>query len=122
MALRTPAMPVLAAAKPAFGRSSLPVAASLGLREYATRKKPVADPNKKISASSPSKTAGRTKARYQFRPPRYYRGPLHPIQPPKPSAPNSREFIPGPFGRERKGNSCWLHMGPELGAESGIDV
>lgn len=56
---------------------------------------------RKISASSPSKTTGRTHARYQVRPPRYYRGPFHPIQPPKPSAPNSREFIPGPFGRER---------------------
>lgn len=56
---------------------------------------------RKISASSPSKTTGRTHARYQVRPPRYYRGPLHPIQPPKPSSPNSREFIPGPFARER---------------------
>ncbi|KAI5781472.1 ribosomal protein L5 domain-containing protein [Geopyxis carbonaria] len=56
---------------------------------------------RKISASSPSKTSLRAKAKYQVRPPRYYRGPLHPIQPPKPSAPNSREFIPGPFGRER---------------------
>ncbi|TGZ84066.1 mitochondrial ribosomal protein-like protein subunit L7 [Ascodesmis nigricans] len=56
---------------------------------------------RKISASSPSKTATRTRARYQFRPPRYYRGPLHPVQPPRPSEPNSREFVPGPFGRER---------------------
>lgn len=40
-------------------------------------------------------------SRYQFRPPKYYRGPLHPYQPPKPSDPASREFIPGPFSLPR---------------------
>ncbi|KAK5165636.1 hypothetical protein LTR04_001146 [Oleoguttula sp. CCFEE 6159] len=36
-------------------------------------------------------------SRYKFRPPKYYRGPLHPHQPPPPSDPSSRLFVPGPF-------------------------
>lgn len=36
-------------------------------------------------------------SRYSYRSPRYDRGPLNPARPPKPSDPNSREFIPGPF-------------------------
>ncbi|KAL1608399.1 54S ribosomal protein L7, mitochondrial [Paraconiothyrium brasiliense] len=36
-------------------------------------------------------------SRYQYRPPKYYRGPLHPHQPPPASDPVSREFQPGPF-------------------------
>ena len=39
--------------------------------------------------------------RYKFRPPRYYRGPFHPHQPPKPSDPASREYVPGPFSLPR---------------------
>ncbi|KAL2408090.1 Large ribosomal subunit protein uL5m [Exophiala dermatitidis] len=40
-------------------------------------------------------------SRYQFRSPKYYRGPLHPHQPPPPSDPASREFVPGPFSSPR---------------------
>lgn len=40
-------------------------------------------------------------SRYQFRSPRYYRGPLHPHQPPAKTDPASREFIPGPFSYTR---------------------
>ncbi|KAF2721330.1 ribosomal protein L5 [Polychaeton citri CBS 116435] len=40
-------------------------------------------------------------SRYQFRPPKYYRGPLHPHQPPPASDPSSRAFIPGPFSLPR---------------------
>ncbi|PQE08946.1 54S ribosomal L7 protein [Rutstroemia sp. NJR-2017a WRK4] len=40
-------------------------------------------------------------SRYQYRSPRYYRGPLHPHQPPPTSDPSSREFVPGPFGYNR---------------------
>ncbi|KAF2854174.1 ribosomal protein L5 [Plenodomus tracheiphilus IPT5] len=36
-------------------------------------------------------------SRYQYRSPKYYRGPLHPHQPPPKSDPSSREFQPGPF-------------------------
>lgn len=42
-----------------------------------------------------------TRNSYQYRPPKYYRGPLHPHQPPKPSDPASREFVPGPFSLPR---------------------
>lgn len=104
-AFRTPAMSALLtpAARPMLARSAA-TAAPAALRSYAIRaKRPTEEElNTRISSSSPSKTAGRTKARYQVRPPRYYRGPMHPIQPPKFSAPNSREFVPGPFARERK--------------------
>ncbi|KAK7531330.1 mitochondrial 54S ribosomal protein uL5m [Phyllosticta citribraziliensis] len=40
-------------------------------------------------------------SRYKFRPPKYFRGRLHPIQPPPASDPASREFIPGPFSLTR---------------------
>lgn len=40
-------------------------------------------------------------SRYQFRSPRYYRGPLHPHQPPAKTDPASREFVPGPFSFTR---------------------
>ncbi|KAH9859890.1 hypothetical protein IAQ61_011672 [Plenodomus lingam] len=40
-------------------------------------------------------------SRYQYRSPKYYRGPLHPHQPPPKSDPSSREFQPGPFSLPR---------------------
>ncbi|RFU25991.1 hypothetical protein B7463_g10354, partial [Scytalidium lignicola] len=40
-------------------------------------------------------------SRYQYRSPRYYRGPLHPHQPPPSSDPASRLFVPGPFANSR---------------------
>lgn len=39
--------------------------------------------------------------RYQFRSPKYDRGPLHPHRPPPPSDPSSRLFVPGPFSVPR---------------------
>ncbi|RMZ86078.1 hypothetical protein DV737_g51, partial [Chaetothyriales sp. CBS 132003] len=63
-------------------------------------------------------------SRYQFRPPKYDRGPLHPHQPPHPSDPASREFIPGPFSTPRLQHSyrntiaadfmtlCYQHVPP----------
>ncbi|KAE8355502.1 ribosomal protein L5 domain-containing protein [Aspergillus coremiiformis] len=41
------------------------------------------------------------RSRYQFRSPKYDRGPLHPHQPPPPSDPSSRLYIPGPFSLPR---------------------
>ncbi|GAB1315021.1 54S ribosomal protein L7, mitochondrial [Madurella fahalii] len=40
-------------------------------------------------------------ARYQYHPPKYNRGPLHPIQSPPSSDPIARDFIPGPFNFPR---------------------
>ncbi|KAL1968986.1 hypothetical protein VTN77DRAFT_820 [Rasamsonia byssochlamydoides] len=37
------------------------------------------------------------RSRYQYRSPKYDRGPLHPHRPPPPSDPHSRLFVPGPF-------------------------
>ncbi|KAI1391228.1 54S ribosomal protein L7 [Hypoxylon trugodes] len=39
--------------------------------------------------------------RYRFRAPKYYRGPLHPVQPPPSSDPIARDFSPGPFNLPR---------------------
>ncbi|KAL3425649.1 54S ribosomal protein L7, mitochondrial [Phlyctema vagabunda] len=55
-----------------------------------------------VKSFNPAKRAqGRTRelppSRYQYKSPRYYRGPLHPHQPPPTSDPSSREFVPGPF-------------------------
>ncbi|KAH7122429.1 ribosomal protein L5 domain-containing protein [Dendryphion nanum] len=44
---------------------------------------------------------GLPSSRYQYRPPKYYRGPLHPHQPPPVSDPASRVFQPGPFSLPR---------------------
>lgn len=56
-----------------------------------------------MTATDPKSERGNayTFYRYQFRSPRYYRGPLHPHQPPPKSDPSSREFVPGPFGPNR---------------------
>ncbi|PHH69087.1 hypothetical protein CDD80_7022 [Ophiocordyceps camponoti-rufipedis] len=40
-------------------------------------------------------------SRYQYHPPKFYRGPLHPIQVPKSSDPIARDFVPGPFNYPR---------------------
>lgn len=53
-------------------------------------------------------------SRYKFRPPKYYRGPLHPHQPPKPSDPASREFIPGPFSLPRLHQTYDSTLAPDL--------
>ena len=42
-----------------------------------------------------------TPARYQFHPPKYDRGPLHPVQSPQPTDPTARDFKPGPFNVPR---------------------
>ncbi|KKA26897.1 hypothetical protein TD95_002138 [Thielaviopsis punctulata] len=39
--------------------------------------------------------------RYQYHPPKYDRGPLHPVQSPKHSDPIARNFLPGPFNHPR---------------------
>ena len=38
---------------------------------------------------------------YQYHPPKYTRGPLHPIQSPPSSDPIARDFVPGPFNFPR---------------------
>ncbi|KAH7363097.1 54S ribosomal protein L7 [Plectosphaerella cucumerina] len=39
--------------------------------------------------------------RFQYHPPKYDRGPLHPIQSPPSSDPTARNFVPGPFNLPR---------------------
>ena len=39
--------------------------------------------------------------RYRYHPPKYYRGPLHPVQAPPSSDPVARNFVPGPFNLPR---------------------
>ncbi|KAL8745773.1 MAG: hypothetical protein Q9190_002130 [Brigantiaea leucoxantha] len=68
-----------------------------------------------ISESShhPSPPSEET-VKYQFRPPRYYRGPLHPHQPPPPSDPSSRLFVPGPFSLARLEQTYTSTLAPDL--------
>ncbi|KAI9727758.1 MAG: hypothetical protein M1834_007997 [Cirrosporium novae-zelandiae] len=54
------------------------------------------------------------RSRYQARPPKYYRGPLHPYQPPRPADPVSREFIPGPFSLPRLQQTYGSTVAPDL--------
>ncbi|KAI0898025.1 54S ribosomal protein L7 [Annulohypoxylon nitens] len=39
--------------------------------------------------------------RYRYHAPKYYRGPLHPVQPPPASDPTARNYSPGPFNLPR---------------------
>ncbi|KAJ5906544.1 uncharacterized protein N7473_003460 [Penicillium subrubescens] len=68
------------------------------------------------------------RSRYQFRSPKYDRGPLHPHQPPPPSDPSSRLFVPGPFSLPRAQQTynstvasdiltlCYVHTPPGFNA------
>ncbi|KAI5862761.1 54S ribosomal protein L7 [Durotheca rogersii] len=54
----------------------------------------------------PRKRASRRKfelppERYRYHPPKFYRGPFHPVQPPPSSDPVARNFVPGPFNLPR---------------------
>ncbi|KAL6713157.1 54S ribosomal protein L7, mitochondrial [Lecanora helva] len=53
-------------------------------------------------------------SRYRYRPPKYYRGPLHPHQPPPPSHPSSRLFTPGPFSLPRLEQTYHSTLAPDL--------
>ncbi|PBP23857.1 50S ribosomal subunit L7 [Diplocarpon rosae] len=68
------------------------------------------DPKKRVAGRSRELPS----SRYQFRPPRYYRGPLHPHQPPPKSDPSSREFVPGPFNHTRLEQTYQAMIAPDL--------
>ncbi|CZR58996.1 probable 50S ribosomal protein L5 [Phialocephala subalpina] len=53
-------------------------------------------------------------SRYQYKSPRYFRGPLHPHQPPPKSDPASREFVPGPFNYTRLEQTYQSMIAPDL--------
>ncbi|KAI9700356.1 MAG: hypothetical protein M1836_002371 [Candelina mexicana] len=65
-------------------------------------------------ARSRSRTKELPPSRYRFRPPKYYRGPLHPHQPPPPSDPSSRLFRPGPFSLPRLEQTYATTIAPDL--------
>ncbi|KAH7318551.1 ribosomal protein L5 domain-containing protein [Stachybotrys elegans] len=52
--------------------------------------------------------------RYQYHPPKYYRGPLHPVQMPKSSDPIARDFVPGPFNFPRLKHTYDSTIAPDL--------
>ncbi|KAI1096936.1 54S ribosomal protein L7 [Rostrohypoxylon terebratum] len=59
-----------------------------------------------IKLTDPRKRASRRNfelphERYRYHAPKYYRGPLHPVQPPPASDPIARNFSPGPFNLPR---------------------
>ncbi|KAK1760474.1 mitochondrial ribosomal protein l7-like protein [Echria macrotheca] len=53
-------------------------------------------------------------SRYQYHPPKYYRGPLHPIQSPAASDPVARDFVPGPFSFPRLRQTLYSTIAPDL--------
>ncbi|CAK7205955.1 54S ribosomal protein L7, mitochondrial [Sporothrix eucalyptigena] len=62
----------------------------------------VATPRERYQHRAEGATSGRLPgSRYQFHPPKYDRGPLHPIQSPPSSDPTARDFVPGPFHNNR---------------------
>ncbi|KAI9149239.1 ribosomal L5 precursor mitochondrial [Paramyrothecium foliicola] len=52
--------------------------------------------------------------RYQYHPPKYYRGPLHPVQMPASSDPTARDFVPGPFNFPRLKHTYDSTIAPDL--------
>ncbi|KAI0490631.1 ribosomal protein L5 [Xylaria cf. heliscus] len=52
--------------------------------------------------------------RYRFHAPKYYRGPLHPIQPPPSSNPIARDFSPGPFNLPRLKHTYQSTIAPDI--------
>ncbi|KAK5993364.1 YmL5 [Cladobotryum mycophilum] len=52
--------------------------------------------------------------RYQFHPPKYNRGPLHPVQAPPSSDPTARDFVPGPFSFPRLKHTYDSTIAPDL--------
>lgn len=53
-------------------------------------------------------------SRYQYHPPKYYRGPLHPVQMPRSSDPTARDFVPGPFNVPRGKHTYDSMIAPDL--------
>ncbi|KHN95812.1 Ribosomal protein L5 [Metarhizium album ARSEF 1941] len=53
-------------------------------------------------------------SRYQYHPPKYYRGPLHPVQTPPASDPTARDFVPGPFSFPRLKHTYDSTIAPDL--------
>lgn len=54
------------------------------------------------------------KSSYQYRSPKYDRGPLHPHRPPPPSDPHSRLFVPGPFSLPRVEQTYESTIAPDI--------
>jgi len=52
--------------------------------------------------------------RYQYHPPKFDRGPLHPIQSPPSSDPIARDFVPGPFNIPRLRHTLETTIAPDL--------
>ncbi|GME46286.1 mitochondrial 54s ribosomal protein 7 5 [Neofusicoccum parvum] len=102
-AVRSDARPCLNAARPAARRnaSSTPAADPVADLESSSFSAPPPDGEIIKTWDPVARHKGRARplpaSRYKFRSPKYYRGPLHPHQPPPVSDPASRLFIPGPF-------------------------
>ncbi|KAK2798904.1 hypothetical protein FQN51_007266 [Onygenales sp. PD_10] len=76
-------------------------------------------PDSEIKAFDPvTRSKGRKQrlppSRYQFRPPKYDRGPLHPHRPPPAWDPASRVFVPGPFTLPRVEQTYETTIAPDI--------
>ncbi|KAK5654837.1 hypothetical protein OQA88_6873 [Cercophora sp. LCS_1] len=82
-----------------------PSPALLDLETESTLATPELSPEEKAVFRPWKRAADRThflpSSRYQYHPPKYNRGPLHPIQSPPASDPVARDFVPGPFNLPR---------------------
>ncbi|KAF7515932.1 hypothetical protein G7054_g14362 [Neopestalotiopsis clavispora] len=79
--------------------------AVLGIETESGLASPIVE-RSQIQIQDPRKRASRREmelphSRYRYHPPKYYRGPLHPVQPPPSSDPVARDFVPGPFNLPR---------------------
>ncbi|KAI1909085.1 54S ribosomal protein L7, mitochondrial [Ophidiomyces ophidiicola] len=54
------------------------------------------------------------RSRYQFRSPKYDKGPLHPHRPPPEWDPSSRLFVPGPFSNSRVEQTYESTIAPDI--------
>ncbi|RYP59442.1 hypothetical protein DL769_008530 [Monosporascus sp. CRB-8-3] len=71
---------------------------------------PVVDPRKRASRRKQELPH----ERYRYHPPKYDRGPLHPVQPPPSSDPVARNFVPGPFNLPRLKQTYHSMIAPDL--------
>ncbi|KAG9250868.1 ribosomal protein L5 domain-containing protein [Emericellopsis atlantica] len=66
------------------------------------------------SRPPPARTGKLPANRYQYHPPKFDRGPLHPVQSPPSSDPIARNFVPGPFNHPRLRHTHESTIAPDL--------
>ncbi|KAK0727250.1 mitochondrial ribosomal protein l7-like protein [Lasiosphaeria miniovina] len=95
-----------------------PDQAALGVVTHSSFDIPQLTPEQKATFRPWKRAADRKfnlpSSRYQYHPPKYNRGPLHPIQSPMSSDPIARDFVPGPFNLPRLKQTYQSTVAPDL--------